>query len=80
MIQYINRNNSFWKPYLDTLPTPEDDLTQPLFFHTPDDRAWLEGTDVWHTVSARKEIYERYYQDGIAILANAGVDTQPYTW
>lgn len=78
--QYINRGRSFWKPYLDTLPNPDGELTQPLFFEDENDVAWLDGTDVWHTVAARKDVYGGYYADGIAGLKEAGTDTQPYTW
>jgi hypothetical protein len=80
MAQYINREQSFWKPYLDTLPGPEGELTQPLFFEHADDVAWVDGTDVWHTITARKGVYEKYYADGITILQKAGFDVEPYTW
>lgn len=80
MAQYINRERSFWQPYLDTLPDPQDDFSQPMCFEAAEDVAWLEGTDVWHTVTARKEVYKKYYQDGIAVLKRAGLDVQPYTW
>ncbi len=80
MTQHLNRNSSFWKPYIDTLPSPESDLTQPLFFETPEDIAWLDGTDVWYTVTARKKIYEEYYHTGIRLLSQAGIDTEAYTW
>ena len=80
MTQYGNRESSFWRPYLETLPAPGSDFTQPLFFEDPEDVKWLEGTDVWHTALARKEVYEQYYQDGLVVLREAGVDVEPYTW
>ncbi|KAK3709717.1 hypothetical protein LTR37_010744 [Vermiconidia calcicola] len=80
MAQYINREQSFWKPYLDTLPSPDQELTEALFFEHEEDVAWLEDTDVWRTVSARAEVYEKYHRDGIEVLQEAGIDTQPYTW
>ncbi len=80
MMQYINCETSVWKPYLDTLPSPDTPLSQPLFFDDPQDQAWLEGTDVWHTVTARTEVYEEYYTNGFAVLKQAGIDVQPYTW
>ncbi|KAF2478948.1 hypothetical protein BDY17DRAFT_257805 [Neohortaea acidophila] len=79
MSQWVNREISFWKAYLDTLPTPEADFSQPLFFEQAADTAWLEGTDVWHTVRAREEVYRNYFDDGIAILRQEGIDVQPYT-
>ncbi|KAK1068704.1 hypothetical protein LTR74_005362 [Friedmanniomyces endolithicus] len=80
MAQYIHRERSFWKHYLDTLPSPDSDLTTPLWFDDAEDLAWLHGTDVLHTMLGRREVYERYYQDGVRTLRSAGVDTVPYTW
>lgn len=79
MAQYLDPN-SFWRPYLDTLPRPEDGATTPLWFDAAEDVAWLEHTDALHTSRKRKLIYEGYYQHGIAVLAGAGIDTTAYTW
>ncbi|KAK1814118.1 hypothetical protein LTR12_011476 [Friedmanniomyces endolithicus] len=65
MAQYIHRERSFWRPYLDTLPSPDSDLTTPLWFDDAEDLGWLHGTDVLHTMLARREVYERYYEDGL---------------
>ncbi|KAK5174229.1 uncharacterized protein LTR77_001309 [Saxophila tyrrhenica] len=80
MAQYINREQSFWKPYLEALPSPDGELTQALFFDSAEDIAWLDGTDVWHTVIARQNVYGGYYNHGIAVLQEAGIDCKPYTW
>jgi hypothetical protein len=81
MTQYINRENSLWKPYLDLLPGPESSaLSQPLFFDDTDDVEWLADTDVWYTVLKRKEKYEALYQSHLPLLEQAGIDTRPYTW
>jgi len=80
MAQYIHRERSFWRPYLDTLPSPDSDLTTPLWFDDAEDLGWLHGTDVLHTMLARREVYERYYKDGLCTLRSSGVDTTPYTW
>ena len=80
MVQYANRGTSFWKPYFDALPTPNSSFSQPLFFEDAEDIAWLEGTDVRHTIIARREVYKKYYHDGIAVLEQCGIDVEPYTW
>ncbi|WPH00255.1 ribosomal lysine n-methyltransferase set10 [Acrodontium crateriforme] len=83
MAQYINRATSFWRPYLETLPPPEEGIPTALAFLLNDasnDREWLEGTDVLHTAEGRFEVYERYYATGIVILREAGIDTEPFTW
>lgn len=80
MTQYVNRDRSFWKPYLDVLPQPEEEFLQPLFYDSSEDIAWLAGTDVWHTVIARRDVYKKYYDDGTTVLRDAGIDVAPYTW
>ncbi|KAH9830551.1 Set domain-containing protein [Teratosphaeria destructans] len=78
--QYLNKEKSFWKPYLDLLPSPEHDFTTPLYFDDPADLVWLEGTDILHTMVARREVHEQYYHPGLRALHRSGVDTGPYTW
>ncbi|KAF2720174.1 SET domain-containing protein [Polychaeton citri CBS 116435] len=80
MTQYLAREKSFWKPYLDTLPQPDTGFTTPLWFDDPDDTAWLDGTDVYHSSLGRRKVYERYWHEGVALLSQAGIDTEPYTW
>lgn len=79
MHQYINKNKSFWKPYLDTLPSPETDHHTPFWF-ADKDLAWLEDTDVLHTTEARQDIHKGHYRQGLAMLEKANVNTEPYTW
>lgn len=80
MLQYVNRSTSFWKPYLETLPQPEEQHTTTLWFDDPEDEACLADTDALFTGKKLKAIYEQQYASGIAILRDAGVDTQPLTW
>jgi hypothetical protein len=77
--QYL-QEQSFWKPYLDALPSPESDLTQPLFFEDAEDASFLADTDAWYTAEARREVYVRYYESGLQILQDAGINVEPYTW
>lgn len=77
--QYINKETSFWKPYLETLPSPEYGYETPLWFDEQD-KKWLEGTDLQPTSLAREAVWNEYWQDGIEILKSAGLDVAPYTW
>lgn len=79
MHQYINKDKSFWKPYLDTLPGPENAHHTPFWF-ADEDLAWLEDTDVLHTTKARQEIHQGHYRQGLGMLTKAKVDTEPYSW
>lgn len=78
MLQYINRDTSFWQPYLGTLPAPGT-LTTPLCFDD-DDNAWLAGTDVAATMSQRKQLYEQYYHKGMSRISASGVDVSQFSW
>lgn len=77
--QYINKEASFWRPYLDTLPSPEQGYETPLWFDE-EDRKWLEGTDLQPTSLARQAVWQQYWRDGVKVLASAGLDVAPYTW
>ncbi|CAK1364801.1 unnamed protein product [Cercospora beticola] len=79
MHQYINRDTSYWKPYLDTLPSPDSELLTPLWFDEQD-LLWLTETDVLFTAKARQILHENHYNQAIAMLQNAQVDPAPYTW
>lgn len=79
MAQWINKDKSFWKPYLNTLPTPEQGFETPMFFDE-EDRKWLEGTDLHPTLLAREAIWKKYWEDGVQILQSAGMDVAEYTW
>lgn len=79
MAQWINKETSFWKPYLESLPPPDQGYETPLWFDE-EDRKWLEGTDLQPTSLAREAIWQKYWQDGVEVLKSAGVDVAPYTW
>ena len=79
MAQWINKETSFWKPYLDTLPSPEQGFGTPLWFNH-EDKKWLEGTDLQPTSIAREAAWHSHWQDGIDVLKSEGVDAAPYTW
>ncbi|QIW99060.1 hypothetical protein AMS68_004578 [Peltaster fructicola] len=80
MLQYVDRRSSFWKPYLETLPPPSDQLTTPLWFDDADDARLLADTDVAHTMNKRRAIYEDYYTSGTAILKESGIDVSHFSW
>lgn len=80
MHEYLNREKSFWKPYLDTLPGPDADVHRtPFFFDSPQDLAWLEDTDVLFTSKARHATHESHYSQGISLIKAANIDAEPYT-
>ncbi|GAB7342999.1 hypothetical protein MBLNU457_g1095t2 [Dothideomycetes sp. NU457] len=78
MAQWLSRDKSFWKPYLDTLPSPEEGFGTPNFFDD-DDLKWIEGTDLHLVYVKRKDVWEQYWREGVIVLERHGVDSKPYT-
>ena len=76
--QYINIDTSFWRPYLECLPEPET-LNTPFWFDDAD-LQWLAGSDVYQAYVERERVWRQYWEDGLKVIARAGVDTDPYTW
>ncbi|KAH0284493.1 SET domain-containing protein [Aureobasidium namibiae CBS 147.97] len=78
MAQWLNKDKSFWKPYLDILPSPERGFETPMFYDE-DDRQWLEGTDLYPTLLGREAAWTKYWEDGVQVMKSAGVDVTNYT-
>ncbi|KAK4939337.1 hypothetical protein LTR28_009390 [Elasticomyces elasticus] len=77
--QYVHRERSFWKPYLDTLLAPETGIGTPFSFDDEDLR-WLYGTDLYHSFERRKEVWEGHWKVGIDAMGKAGMATEQFTW
>jgi len=77
--QWIHKETSFWRTYLETLPSPDQGYETPLWFDE-EDMKWLEGTDLHPTSIAREAIWRKYWQEGLEVLQSADVDVTPYTW
>ncbi|CAK4034785.1 Ribosomal lysine N-methyltransferase set10 [Lecanosticta acicola] len=79
MHEYINRERSFWRHYLETLPGPKADHRTPFWFDA-EDSAYLEDTDVLHTAKSRMDAHKRNYATGVSMIEQANIDSLPYTW
>ncbi|KAG9681534.1 SET domain-containing protein, partial [Aureobasidium melanogenum] len=79
MAQWLNKDKSFWKPYLDILPSPEQGFETPMFYGE-DDRQWLEGTDLHASVLGREAAWKKYWEDGLQVMQSASMDVTDYTW
>lgn len=77
MYQHLHREQSWWKPYLDTLPV--DHHTTPFWFDEHD-LLWLHDTDVLFTLQARQAQHRDHYRSGCSMVERAGIDVAPYTW
>ncbi|PNS16561.1 Ribosomal lysine N-methyltransferase 4 [Sphaceloma murrayae] len=73
MSQWLDKENSFWKPYLDILPTPEKGFNTPFWFDE-EDLQWLKGTDLLNTFEALESAWRTYWRDDTKILNDGGMD------
>ncbi|TKX18134.1 putative ribosomal lysine N-methyltransferase set10 [Elsinoe australis] len=73
MSQWLNKDKSFWKPYLDILPTPEQGFNTPFWFEE-DDLSWLQGTDLMKTFEGLESAWRTYWRDDTKVLHEGGMD------
>lgn len=66
MEQYLRGEESWWAPYIQTLPTPAD--LEALMFNDPDDRAWLEGTNLKSAFVDQASKWQEMYTKGLRDL------------
>jgi hypothetical protein len=79
MGQYLRGKESFWYPYLCTLPQPGQ-LTTPLFFGE-EDVDWIQGTGIPEASVERIKIWDQKYDDAINKLEGFGfLDCGEFTW
>lgn len=79
MGQYLRGANGFWYPYLRTLPQPGQ-LNTPLCFDR-EDADWIEGTGIIEASHFRYEIWDKNYEQCIAMLEELGFEgTEDYSW
>ncbi|KAF2153945.1 SET domain-containing protein [Myriangium duriaei CBS 260.36] len=79
MSQWLQKDTSFWRPYLNVLNSPETGFNTPFWFDE-EDLVWLKGTDLLTSFQSRKETWQQYWRDGTAILNAEGMDVSRYTW
>ncbi|GAM87928.1 hypothetical protein ANO11243_059560 [Dothideomycetidae sp. 11243] len=79
MAQWLRRDTSFWKPYLEILNSPETGFNTPFWF-SENDLVWLQGTDLLTSFEMRRDKWQTYWRDGTAILYADGMDVSQYTW
>lgn len=79
MGQYLRGPESFWYPYLRTLPQPGQ-LTTPLFFGE-EDVDWIQGTGIPEASVGRIKLWDQKYDDAINKLESFGfLDCGEFTW
>jgi hypothetical protein len=78
--QALERENGFWWPYIQSLPTVEE-LNTPLFW-TEDERTWLNGTNLEKGITDRENLWKGEWERGRALLGDMGleIDWKLYLW
>ncbi|KAI5362657.1 hypothetical protein Slin15195_G100350 [Septoria linicola] len=77
---YLLGERSFWFPYIQTLPQPDDadDTAIPLIWED-EDLSWLHGTYLGHETPKQRRDLETRWDHALTQLADYGWDTTAYT-
>jgi hypothetical protein len=72
MQQFCLGEESFWAPYIRTLPQPNEPekLGTPLYY-TDEEKKHLAGTNLENAVRSREESWQDEWKEGCALLGNA---------
>lgn len=84
--QRLKGVESFWEPYINSLPT-ESEMQTPLWFDE-EDLKWLNGTTLRaHTtdpsksgLEMRRGMWKDQWQQGLEVLKSEGEDVEKFTW
>ncbi|TID14751.1 SET domain-containing protein [Venturia nashicola] len=84
--QRLKSAESFWAPYIDSLPA-ESEMQTPLWFDE-EDLKWLNGTTLRaHTtdpsksgLEMRRGMWKDQWQQGLEVLKNDGEDVDKFSW
>ena len=91
MEQYLIKEGSFWWPYIQTIPQPNNEkgLQTPLYYEQ-DDLAWIHGTNLDGGRNHRTLIWREQYEGSMLVLkqersthelsGNRISQVQHYTW
>ncbi|KAL8668895.1 MAG: hypothetical protein Q9168_006492 [Polycauliona sp. 1 TL-2023] len=82
--QYQLGSQSFWSPYIDTLPDPFDDypFNTPMYYNH-DDGKWLQGTSLGHSTKLIDQTWRDEHAQGLRRLRHGNFDRYPweiYKW
>ena len=85
MEQYLEKEESFWWPYIALLPQPdqEDQMNTPMWYHELD-LIWIKGTNLDGSRISRSSAWRRQYEESISLLkqhdSKRGAKIHMYDW
>lgn len=81
MLQYLKREDSFWWPYIRTLPQPDEaDKFGTPFWFSEEDRLWLLGTDLEDSSQTRIAMWKSDWERAVQTLRRLDWPVEAYTW
>jgi len=81
MQQYIMKEESFWWPYIQNLPQPDNTqkLSVPVWW-PEEDLKFLEGTNAGPPIQKRKDMWVAQWNEAISLLQGKFADLESYTY
>lgn len=81
MQQYLLKEESFWWPYIRTLPQPEqpERLGTPVWW-SDEDRKFLQGTNAEPAVTERQRLLKEDWKRGMSYLDDVGGSSETVVW
>ena len=81
MHEYLASTSSFWKPYIDSLPSPyAAERLGTLVFFQDEDLQWLGGTNLLAAYWQRTRAWQTYWRRGLEILKQFDWPVENYSW
>ncbi|KAL9075206.1 MAG: hypothetical protein Q9157_004110 [Trypethelium eluteriae] len=78
--EYLASASSFWKPYIDTLPSPSAaEQLGTLVYFKDEDLQWLGGTNLLAAHWQRTKAWQVYWEEGLDILRKYHWPVEKYT-
>lgn len=80
--QYLLKENSYWWPYIRSLPQPDtgDHLDTPLWYGS-DELVWIQGTPLEFAAKEREKIWRQEYEEGMNLLIPAADEpAERWSW
>ena len=85
MEQYLEKQESFWWPYIASLPQPDqpDQMNTPMWYDDSD-LIWIKGTNLDGGRISRSTTWRKEYEESILLLRSYCSNRRPrlhaYTW
>ena len=85
MEEYAKNDRSFWWPYVQMLPQPDEpDTLQTPLWYGDEDCVWIQGTNLESARVGRDTLWREQYEKSMAVLQSSvtqeGLAVSSYNW